>query len=169
MKFCLSFKYPTTANRLLSSPPAWKKGQTIALSQVWSRGLGNPTVDGVAVNGLSSVNFTRLYKFIRKFDTDSLVRFWINILCIPVQESFSKQRKAAISTMGAIYSKASKVLVLDTELMQTCVHVSSIELLMLVLSSGWMRRVWNLREGAVNENVYIQFLDGTVNPVEVSA
>lgn len=140
----------------------------IALSHVWSHGLGNPIVERAPVNGISQCQLKRLRAFLNKLEPDAPVRFWIDTLCMPAPHSFSNQRNAAINTMNAIYTNATKVLVLDAELIQTCIHISPIEQLMRVFTSTWMRRVWTLQEGIVNENVFIQFRDGVMSPREVT-
>jgi len=139
----------------------------IAISHVWSDGLGNPNVDGLKHNGLTECQVSRLYRFCKKLLPDRPVLLWMDTLCIPAQDQYRSQRKKAIATMRSIYTKAAKVLVLDAELLEACVHASNLELLLRILSSGWMRRVWTLQEGILNEATYIQFKDGVVNPVQL--
>src|SRR5271170_2727583 len=139
----------------------------IAISHVWSDGLGNPMVDGSKYNGLTECQISRLYGFCQKLLPDSPVLLWMDTLCIPAEDQYRSQRKKAIRTMRSIYMKAAKVLVLDAELLETCVHASNLELLLRILSSGWMRRVWTLQEGVLNESTYIQFKDGIVDPVQL--
>ena len=65
--------------------------------------------------------------------------------------------------MRTIYTKATSVLVLDAELLQACAHVSNLELMIRVVTSGWMRRVWTLQEGVLTEAIYVQFKDRAIN------
>lgn len=141
-----------------------------AISHVWGDGLGSPTLDGIPVNGLAECQISRLFRYVRGSERNlSSVRIWMDTFCIPAQTLYIQQRRAAIGSMRTVYTRASKVLVLDAELLQACAHVSNLELLIRILSSGWMRRVWTLQEGALNKATYVQFSDGVIDPAEVSA
>jgi hypothetical protein len=141
----------------------------VAISHVWSDGLGNPIVHpgGLPVNGLAECQVLRLNRFLKNLRPKAPVMFWMDTFCIPAQAEYEEQRKAAISKMRTIYEKASKVLVLDAELLQACAHVSNFELMMRVLTCGWMRRVWTLQEGVLNDATYIQFKDAAIKPNEL--
>jgi hypothetical protein len=127
--------------------------------------LGNPVVDEVRMNGLAQCQVPRLYGFLKKLSPGSPVVFWMDTLCIPALHptQYMEQRRAAIANMREIYMKATCVLVLDSELLQVCSHVSNLELMIRVVTSGWMRRVWTLQEGVLNEAIYVQLKDRTIN------
>lgn len=71
----------------------------VAISHVWSGGLGNPSK-----NGLPECHFFRMDTF-----------------CIPVGDTFSGARDKAINLMAEIYGGARAVLVLDPELQRISV------------------------------------------------
>ena len=63
--------------------------------------------------------------------------------------------------MSMTYSRARNVLVLDSELQQIPVEVSSQDLLVRASCCGWMRRVWTLLEGSLGApRLCVQFLGG---------
>lgn len=92
-------------------------------------------------------------------------RIWMDTLCIPALHptQYTEQRKAAIAKMRTIYTETTSVLVLDAELLQACEHVSNLELMIRVVTSAWMRRVWTLQEGVLTEAIYVQFKERAIN------
>ena len=110
--------------------------------------------------------------------------FWMDTLCIPVDPQFKKFRNQAISLMGKTFQKATAVLVLDRELeMVNSTATSFLELVIRILCSGWMKRLWTLEEASFalvppdgdhstgdpgasfpQKKLYIQMRDGPFNP-----
>lgn len=73
--------------------------------------------------------------------------FWLDTLCIPVEEQFREYRKKAIDSMARIYTRAASVFVLDPDLGSISYH--SLEkdhasILGLIASSPWISRSWPL-------------------------
>ena len=95
-------------------------------------------------------------------DTTPLV-FWMDVFCIPMHKpnspSHNALKKKAIALMDLIYSCASKVLVLDSEMETSASNhgkgdesdplKSSTETLACFATSSWMGRSWTLQEGAL--------------------
>jgi hypothetical protein len=134
--------------------------QYVAISHVWSDGLGNPSANALyccqlqriqdMVNGLGST-----------VPSSDPIHFWVDTLCVPVHNV--EDRRMALSNMAKYYSEASCVLVLDADLMACSTTVSPNELLMRVSLSTWMRRLWTLQEGALAQRLYFRFNDGTAS------
>lgn len=97
----------------------------IAISHVWSGGLGNPTN-----NGLPECQVSQLMHRIRclrgimsnpigigdRFGSEKPILFWMDTFCIPVGEASQFARRKAIDSMAEIYSGATAILVLDPNL-----------------------------------------------------
>ena len=82
--------------------------------------------------------------------------FWIDTLCVPLVEPYRKQ---AIRKMKETYEAATKVLVIDQDMLRAGRH----EYLRLqsVALSDWMTRLWTLQEGILGDrNLCIAFSDG---------
>jgi Heterokaryon incompatibility protein (HET) len=154
--------------KLVSTDLQTRRSYT-AISHVWADGLGNPTVGGESVHGLAACQIARLHKYCKNLASEGPVLLWMDTFCVPAGEEFKAQRKTAISTMREVYANAARVLVLDGELLQHCMHENNLEILLRLFSSGWMQRVWTLQEGTLNNNTYVQFRDGIVDPRQISS
>ncbi|KAL2870608.1 uncharacterized protein BJX67DRAFT_377957 [Aspergillus lucknowensis] len=154
----------------------------IAFSHVWSDGLGNPTantlpycqllrlrglLDGL-VSGISSLDlvnrlaFRELWK--KKFQGPSLL-FWMDTLCIPVAEELKELRTKSIKSMKAVYERAFRVLVLDSDV-QECSSTDYTQSFMRIRMSAWMRRLWTLNEGVLAYRLIVKFADGFLDVQE---
>jgi hypothetical protein len=124
----------------------------IAISHVWSHGLGN-----VDRNALPRCQLLRLQHMatdlwrLKDARAEDIPYIWIDTLCIPRGEEFLKYRKLAIIKLAETFSQATKVLALDAELCQSPVDCFRTELATRVLCSGWMRRLWTLQESVMTE------------------
>jgi hypothetical protein len=119
--------------------------------------MGNPFA-----NGIHGCQIKKLYEYLRKLIAPELsVVFWLDTLCVPPpQTEYMAARKEAINTMRDIYSESDKVLVLDAEIMNSPVDVKDLELMIRVISSGWMRRLWTLQESVLNRSQTFAQFDG---------
>ena len=81
--------------------------------------------------------------------------FWVDTLCVPLEPH--KLRKEAIKNMRSVYSRATRVLVLDSALMQSTMDSCSEEKLARITISTWIRRLWTLQEAALARVAYFQF------------
>lgn len=128
----------------------------IALSHVWSHGLGN-----ALSNSLPVCQLYRLLSMVRTVSQPPYF-FWIDTLCIPRKPQ--SLRRYGISHIKRIYMEAAKVLVLDEELFASRWKGRSIaETLMRINLSGWMRRLWTLHESVKSRRISYQFSDGPVS------
>lgn len=163
------------------------KSRYTAISHVWFDGLGNPAENALPVCqlkrlqsnlarlpeskessllhlGAASVDWRRL-----NFSTSSTSKtklFWMDTLCIPVQNQDANLRIQAINQMASIYAAAVQVLVLDAELEKCFTSTSSAcEIIARILSSAWMSRSWTFQEGVLGRECVFQFADAAVNPI----
>jgi len=117
------------------------KSRYVAISHVWSDGLGNPKANtlpqcqlrqlAIRLTALSQYEKPRLalcgFKGLlidwRRwhfscFDPTAPPLFWMDTLCIPVKEEHASLRCRSINQMASVYAAATRVLVLDAELFQ---------------------------------------------------
>jgi len=136
-------------------------GPFVAISHVWSHGLGNPRN-----NSLPCCQLRRLTHYIDSLGVPGLC-LWIDTLLIPVWDlSF---RTEAILRLPKTFRGAHTVLVLDAELCDLAQPVV-MELAIRMFCCGWMRRLWTFQEAFVSnsessscrEKLLIQFGDGTI-------
>ncbi|KAI9866729.1 MAG: hypothetical protein M1813_000671 [Trichoglossum hirsutum] len=134
----------------------------VAISHVWSDGLGN--------NQRNSLPFCQLLRLqtlvdnLYEFD-DRPVPFWIDTVCVPLEPL---ERKVAIAMLKQTYEEADKVLVLDSTLQEVTDKAESTETLMRIASSSWIRRLWTFQEGALSRSLHFQFGNQTVTYASIS-
>jgi hypothetical protein len=144
----------------------------VAISHVWSDGLGNPRE-----NKLNDCTLRHVQKLVNALyaPENHPVAFWIDTICIPPQRyHFTKHgdsRKRGINLMAQIYANADKVLVLDRWLQQvdfkSRISLSELtEITVRIRHAPWTTRVWTLQEGRLSQNLYFQFKHGTVTAAE---
>ncbi|KAJ5823982.1 hypothetical protein N7447_006322 [Penicillium robsamsonii] len=151
----------------------------IALSHVWSDGLGNATANTLPtcqllrirdlldelLSGIRSVDlvnrlaFGDLWK--KKFRGPS-ISFWIDTMCIPVAPEHRELRSKAIKEMKAVYERAFRVLVLDSDI-QECSTRGYTQSFMRIRMSAWMRRLWTLNEGVLANRLCVKYADGIMD------
>ena len=86
---------------------------------------------------------------------DQPLYFWIDTLCVPLEPI--TLRRNAIKNMQPVYSRATRVLVLDSQLMHSTMNSCSEEKLARITCSTWIRRMWTLQEAALARATYFQF------------
>jgi hypothetical protein len=150
----------------------------VAVSHVWTGGLGNPDTNElyecqlrkVAASGKQIQRiieagrmpsfpnmFRRMY---RKLVLGDINLFWMDTLCIPVREmsggdetaASREMRGMAIDRMTQIYAGAHSVLVIDPEmrlLENNMLETDPNQLYGRFIRSDWMRRCWTYQEGAM--------------------
>lgn len=155
----------------------------VAISHVWSGGLGNPHS-----NTIATCQLRRLYEICgqtlrdsRPFEalsactfsaTQRKVHFWLDTLCIPVGDENQGAKKISIARMSRIYSEATRVLVLDVDLQKvTSKDINAEQLLSRIICSSWMYRCWTLQEASLSrpQTCCFQFSDKTVTAQNISA
>jgi hypothetical protein len=133
----------------------------VAISHVWSDGLGNPEN-----NTLPQCQIQLLRKRINEIQPPNLGAqmpryFWIDSLCVPLRPHSA--RIDAIKTMHRVYKNASCVLVLDAELIHSSSLCNPEEIYMRMILCTWFRRLWTLQEGASAKSLFIQFKERSVD------
>ncbi|KAH8774243.1 hypothetical protein BGZ57DRAFT_794876, partial [Hyaloscypha finlandica] len=139
-------------------------GPFVAISHVWSHGLGNPRQ-----NSLPRCQILRLENYITglQIPTSSPLGIWIDTLCVPVAPKLRHFRTLAIIRLFETFQKADKVLVLDTALEETTKQCSPIELGIVLYCCGWMQRLWTFQEGLIggsisDDKLHLRLLEGPI-------
>lgn len=135
-------------------------GPYVAISHVWSDGLGN-----AAANSLPSCQLLRLRSLTMELGVefaDDMPAFWIDSLLVPVKKGAEK--RMALGRLSHYYREAAKVLVLDSDLLMASQFSSQEEQMSRILLSTWMRRLWTLEEGILSrDRLEFQFQDGVIS------
>ncbi|KIW66891.1 hypothetical protein PV04_06180 [Phialophora macrospora] len=131
----------------------------VAISHVWSHGLGNPKE-----NSLPRCQLARLGRMVANLypDWEGPVPYWIDTLCVPTHPP--EARALAILNLRRTYQQADMVLVVDAHLEQ--VDSSSLlvpEIALYIICSTWLTRLWTLQEGALARSLHFQFADRVVD------
>lgn len=147
---------------IISVMPSTPDKPYIALSHLWADGLGNPVANAIhrcqlenisgALQGLSSVSPDAS-------GVSLSFSFWLDTLCIPVEEIYHELRDFSIQKMRDIYKDAYAVLVVDSDLRAMTRTTSDLEVLGRVLVSGWNARLWTYQEAALGEELIIRGKD----------
>ena len=153
----------------------------VAISHVWSGGLGNQRASSLPacqlrriyhllrplVRPLKSVSTTKWRERVKLGRSDSekdaehggdlpLVTgscaFWMDTLCLPKQ---MPQRNLAINQMTRIYAEAQQVVVLDHDMQKVGIDRQEEEILANLVSSAWMSRCWTFQEGRLAQQLLI--------------
>ena len=128
----------------------------VAVSHVWSHGLGNPSY-----NELPSCQVGFLVDSIERIAGGNSL-LWIDTLSVPIDSNSTRDAKrAAIAKLHAVYSEASRVLVIDKDLLR--VGSDPTERILQLFCSEWMQRLWTLQEGRLARDLFVQFKDGAVS------
>lgn len=138
-------------------------GKYVAISHVWSHGLGNPHE-----NSLPKCQLARLANMVSNLyqKEDEAVPFWIDTICVPVNPP--EARALAILNLRKTYRQADKVLVVDAYL--ETIDSSTLfvpEIALYVICSTWLTRLWTLQEGALAQSLYFQFADRIVDLAQI--
>lgn len=134
----------------------------VAISHVWSEGMGNPR--------RNSLPRCQLYKLQTRVNAlynrgkDGSIPFWIDTLCVPLKQN---ARKQAISMMRKTFENADAVLVFDSSLLPYSVHTSSEEVMMRISHCRWVTRLWTFQEGVLARRLLFQFSDGATSIEEL--
>ena len=134
--------------------PAKPENVYVAISHVWSDGLGNKED-----NTLQECQVSRIQKLVNElYDTEfHPVKFWIDTFGVPVGPQYDHLKQKAINRMADTYRLANKVLVLDNCLQYCSQECSWVEMNMRIRYCPWMTRVWTMMEGMSNSSVFFQF------------
>jgi hypothetical protein len=136
----------------------------VAISHVWSHGLGNPHKNSLPACQLWRIQGSVVSLFAAESDTanGNWVAFWMDTLCVPVSPDLRHLRKSAIGRMHETYKKAQQVLVLDRELQRASLDSPWTEQCARITMSHWNRRLWTLVEGTLATKLNFRFEDGAL-------
>ncbi|CAF9933336.1 MAG: hypothetical protein ALECFALPRED_005566 [Alectoria fallacina] len=128
----------------------------VAISHVWADGLGESSA-----NSLPQCQLARLGRMLDPFaEAGTRPLVWLDTLCCPVNP---EAKRLALLQMRRTYAEANKTLILDSSLYNfDSQDLSVAEIHARILTSGWMRRLWTLQEGALASDPWVQFKDGPV-------
>ncbi|KAB2569233.1 hypothetical protein DBV05_g12091 [Lasiodiplodia theobromae] len=130
----------------------------VAISHVWSDGLGNPQRNAMPRCQVEEISKLVAETFANE-DSQRRVPFWMDTLCCPTIPG--KAKKMALTQMRNVYGQAERVLVLDAGLRSIERAGRSVEeLAYRVYLSTWASRLWTLQEGRLAQLLFVQFADG---------
>jgi hypothetical protein len=141
----------------------------VAISHVWSDGKGNPERNALPECQLKDLQkkIEMLYSSPRRSPNPAFnlsgrrqlqdfqdpwrrpVGFWMDTLCVPVEEKHIAFRKQTIAQMRQIYEGADRVLVLDSWVEGLSVSSSVYDKTVRLYLSNWQHRLWTLQEGVM--------------------
>jgi hypothetical protein len=158
-----------------------------AISHVWSDGLGNPNANALPQcqlewlstclgrlppRGYQGIYYTYGAITLDAGGLDAISQsnssrpaplFWMDTLCIPVDNEYAALRTEAINKMAAYYAQATGTLILDSELQTLRMSVLiAEEILARIAYCAWAGRCWTMQEGAISAICYFQCADGAV-------
>lgn len=135
----------------------------VAISHVWSDGLGNPHGNTMPQCQLEALS--KLVQDLYPGKTEQ-TPFWIDTICCPARQS--KGKRIAIRKMRDTYACADKVLVLDNVLRSIEVIGRAVtELAFYIYSSNWSSRLWTYQEGVLPKTLIFQFADATLDSKDI--
>jgi hypothetical protein len=127
----------------------------VAISHVWSDGMGNPGQNSLRACQLRRIQRSVNSLYPREDASDGEnISFWMDTLCVPLQ---SDMRVLAITRMAKTYLHADKVLVLDNWLCQNKDDVVPGDLLVKITHSDWNSRLWTFQESILARESHFQF------------
>jgi len=175
----LRLTYDRYGAPMLTVEEATTSSMYIAISHVWSGGLGNPKANVLPLCQLRQLagNLDKVLCKIRPASSklrdwlaparDPL--FWMDTLCIPVRyqscenasetKSSRETRQRAINGMQEIYNGAMAVLVLDPGLQKLDSCNSTHQIYAHILTSSWMSRCWTFEEASMANEMFVQLKD----------
>lgn len=121
----------------------------VAISHVWSDGMGNPRD-----NAIPRCVFERLCSLVSKAHPGA--PFWLDTLCFPISEGEAYDN--ALVRMRQSYEDSHSTLVIDVYLLeQTIVQGLVGEIAVRIMCAPWSRRLWTLQEGMLPPRLMFQF------------
>jgi hypothetical protein len=129
----------------------------VAISHVWSDGLGNNKT-----NAIPLCQFQRIVSLVSALFQGQNVAFWLDTLCFPLEPK--EAYDMALIRMRQSYEAAEKVLVFDRYLLEKdSLEMAPEEIAMRIACGPWNRRLWTLQEGMLARALAFQFRDTAVD------
>lgn len=135
------------------------------VSHVWSDGWGNEKA-----NSLHTCQLGFIRRQLQRLNEGNDVFFWMDTLLVPVKEGPLSERdkaikKKAIRQIFDVFEHSTYTIVLDNGL---CASSPPMDLptqtAMMILASGWMRRLWTLQEAFLSHKLHFVFKESNVEP-----
>ena len=128
----------------------------VAISHVWSDGLGGCAEDGLPQ---CQIDFFRgVLDQCRKLSLCDAHYLWIDSMCIAEDRSL---RQKAVSNIKEYFEQATGVVVLDSRLRSHSINDNTHDSLFLnYVTASWNRRIWTLQESHISNNTIFLFADG---------
>ncbi|KAF1953710.1 hypothetical protein CC80DRAFT_537296 [Byssothecium circinans] len=130
----------------------------VAISHVWADGLGNPYR-----NSLPNCQLDTIQRWVDGLPGGDIAGkrwFWMDTICVPVEEQHKRWRQAAIAKMADIYKGSTCVLTLDAWVRAISVNSSIADKIARLYVSNWVHRLWTTQESVLGDRLYVQFSDG---------
>lgn len=153
------FKADSTRKDSLKTGVRRKSSRYMAISHVWTDGLGNQDGNEAHVCQLDRIQKAVDHIFEKK-DQKSHTSvpvgwWWLDTLCVPKGKTYVDEAKAAIANMKEIYLHAEGVLLVDSELCLCDDSMDALQVLSRLSLSNWVRRLWTFQEGLFAKDLYI--------------
>jgi hypothetical protein len=139
----------------------------VAISHVWSDGLGNP-----CRNAIYKCQLDWLQDLTSRMSQPA-IPLWLDTISCPrdyehMRERSSKAYNQAIAFMRKTYQEAETVLVLDHSLLDVDSNkLTHVGILLRFITCGWTRRLWTYQEGVLARKLLVQFADRAVDIDEI--
>lgn len=141
----------------------------IAISHVWADGLGNSRANAILtcqlnalLRSFQNIQYNHDKKMGREWD-GSMMAFWLDTLCIPVEDKFKHLGDFSIQKMHGIYKESHCVLVLDHDFSKMAREAKLCEVLSRLVLSGWITRFWTFQEGSLPPLLYLRVRNGVID------
>jgi hypothetical protein len=135
----------------------------VAISHVWSDGLGNPQANALPACQILRIAITfKHYAKTGQFPNigpGDRLYFWIDTLCVPANSGLKSK---ALAVLNQTFEMAAAVVVLDNDLQKASVTRPYVEKIARIRTSRWMTRLWTLSEAvfAPSNALFALFRDG---------
>jgi hypothetical protein len=126
----------------------------IAISHVWSDGMGNPHQNALLPCLIRFLDFC-VQKVFGNLNPGAEPKFWLDTICVPL--SPREARNSAIENMRRVYADASAVLVITQDLISRPLPRTFQETVVRICQSKWLKRVWTMQEGVLAKSIAFQF------------
>lgn len=142
----------------------------IAISHVWSDGLGDPNDNLIHVCQIRLMQ-ERVHSLSKRltarahFNPNQRPLFWIDAFCVPAVQCVEKA--AAIASIETVYREASAVLVLDSKLEALDNASPPANIAIAVALSRWITRMWTIEEAAFAKELFFQLRAEDVSQSEL--